>query len=82
MCLQVPRVLDLKSGQVQALSPTSNPWTVTVYCPPDSGLVDPVVGEDPLLAEVLDVELAGLGPLPADVDLFLAEHLSCLVRPA
>ena len=39
MCLHVPSVFDLKSGQEQTLSPTSNPCTVTVYCPPDSGFV-------------------------------------------
>ena len=43
MCLQVPSVLDLKSGQVQALSPTSNPRMVTVYWPPVIGIGDAVV---------------------------------------
>src|SRR5262249_47873370 len=33
-----------------------------------------VVAEDAITAEVLDAELALDGPLPADVDLFFAEH--------
>ena len=39
MCLQVPSVLVLKSGQVQVLSPTSKPRTLTRYWPPVAGLV-------------------------------------------
>ena len=39
ICLQVPSVLLLKSGQVQKFSPTSKPRTVTVYWPPVCGLL-------------------------------------------
>jgi hypothetical protein len=40
----------------------------------------PVVGEHAVLAQVLDLELDRLRPLPADVDLDLAEHGYSLAR--
>jgi len=39
MCLQVPRVFFLKSGQVQYDSPRSQPRSATRYVLPDSALV-------------------------------------------
>ena len=59
MCLQVPRVLVLKSGQVQVLSPTSKPRNGHGVLAAGLGVGDLVVGEDAVLAEVLDLELAG-----------------------
>src|SRR5581483_7544752 len=50
------------------------PADVDLVLPAGLRVGDPVVGEDAVLAQVLDLEVAGPGPLPADVDLFLAEH--------